>query len=116
MANERTYPCLPCPDIDQAISFYAALGFVQTYRQLKPNPYADVAREDFQVHLFGMQHFNPADSYGSVIVVVPDPDALYHSFAAGLRAAYKKLPTVGIPRIVRPRKKFGTVYGYTNRL
>src|SRR4029077_6611909 len=57
--------------------------------------------------------FNPADLYGSVIVVVPDPDALYHAFAAGLRAAYKKLPTVGIPRILRPRKKFGTVRGFS---
>lgn len=60
-----------------------------------------------------MKDFNPADSYGSVIVVVPDPDALYQAFATGLRAAYNKLPTVGIPRILRPRKKFGTVRGFS---
>ncbi len=113
MANERTYPCLPCPDIDQAVTFYAALGFTRTYYQLKPNPYAVVACEDLHIHLFGMDNFNPADSYGTVIIVVPDPDALYQAFAAGLRAAYPKLPTVGIPRILRPRKKFGTVYGFT---
>jgi catechol 2,3-dioxygenase-like lactoylglutathione lyase family enzyme len=113
MANERTYPCLPCPDIDQAISFYAALGFRRTYRQLKPNPYAVVALEDIQIHLFGMDNFNPADSYATVIIAVPDPDALYQAFASGLRAAYKKLPTAGIPRILRPRKKFGTVYGFS---
>lgn len=113
MANERTYPCLPCGDIDQAIAFYEALGFTRTYRQLKPNPYAVVGREEIQIHLFGMPNFNPADSYGTVIIVVPDPDALYQAFASGLRAAYNKLPTVGIPRILRPRKKFGTVRGFS---
>lgn len=113
MANERTYPCLPCPDIDQAITFYEALGFTRTYRQLKPNPYAVMAREEIHIHLFGMDNFNPADSYGTVIIVVPDPDALYQAFAAGLRAAYQQLPTAGIPRILRPRKKFGTVRGFS---
>ena len=113
MANERTYPCLPCRDIDEAISFYEALGFARTYRQLRPNSYAVVQREDMHIHLFGMPDFDPADSYGSVIVAVPDPDALDRDFAAGLRAAYKKLPVSGIPRILRPRQKFGTVYGFS---
>jgi catechol 2,3-dioxygenase-like lactoylglutathione lyase family enzyme len=113
MANERTYPCLPCPDLDEAITFYEALGFRRTYRQLKPNPHAVVALEEIQIHLFGMEGFNPADSYGTAIVVVPDPDALYQAFAAGLRAVYKKLPTAGFPRITRPRKKYGTVRGFS---
>lgn len=113
MANERTYSCLPCADIDEAVAFYEALGFVPTYRQLRPNPYAVVAREDIHFHLFGMPGFVPANSYGNVLVVVPDPDALYHSFAEGLRRAYQKLPVAGIPRIVRPRKKFGTVRGFS---
>jgi catechol 2,3-dioxygenase-like lactoylglutathione lyase family enzyme len=113
MANERTYPLLPCRDLDEAIAFYETLGFRRTYRQLRPNPAAVVQREDWHIHLFGMPDFDPAASYGSVIVVVPDPDALYRDFAAGLRAAYKKLPVAGIPRILRPRKKFGTVYGFS---
>lgn len=113
MANERTYPLLPCRDLDEAIAFYEALGFTRTYRQLRPNPAAVVQRQDWHIHLFGMPDFDPAASYGSVIVVVPDPDALYRDFAAGLRAAYKKLPVAGIPRILRPRKKFGTVYGFS---
>ncbi len=54
MANERTYPLLPCRDIDEAIAFYQALGFVRTYRQVRPNPSAVVAREDLHIHLFGM--------------------------------------------------------------
>jgi catechol 2,3-dioxygenase-like lactoylglutathione lyase family enzyme len=113
MANERMYPILPCRELDEAIAFYEALGFSRTYRQLRPNPYAVVAREEMQIHLFGMPEFVPEQSYGNVSVVVPDPDALYNSFADGLRKAYGKLPVTGIPRILRPRKRFGTVYGFS---
>ena len=113
MANERTYSCLPCVDIDESIAFYESLGFKRTYRQTRPNPYAVVALEDIHIHLFGMEGFNPADSYGTVIVVVPDPDRLYHDFAARLRKTYGKLPVAGIPRILRPRKKYGTVRGFS---
>src|SRR5262245_1053958 len=113
MANERTYPCLPCRELDEAIDFYNALGFTRTYRQLRPNLYAVVVRDELQINLFGMPEFDPEQSYGSVIVVVPDPDALYHSFAEGLRKAYGKLPVAGIPRILRPRKKYGAVYSFS---
>ena len=113
MANERTYPILPCRELDESIAFYECLGFKKTYRQMRPNPYAVVALEDIQIHLFGMDGFDPANSYGSVIVAVPDPDGLYHDFAAGLRKVYGKLPVAGIPRILRPRKKYGTVRGFT---
>ncbi len=113
MANERTYACLPCGDLDESISFYAALGFKTTYRQTRPNPHAVVALEEIAIHLFGIEGFNPADSYGSVIVAVPDPDQLYRTFATRLRETFGKLPTVGIPRILRPRKKFGTVSGFS---
>jgi hypothetical protein len=113
MDDERMYPILPCSDLDEAIAFYAALGFVRTYRQLRPNPYAVVARGQLQVHLFGIPGFDPEQSYGSAIVVVPDPDALYRAFADGLRALYGRLPVSGIPRITRPRKRYGTVYGFS---
>ncbi len=113
MANERTYPCLPCADVVESIAFYLALGFTTTYRQLRPYPYAVVAREDIHIHLFGIDGFNPANSYATAIVVVPDPDSLYRDFAAGLRASHGKLPVAGIPRILRPRKKYGTVRGFS---
>lgn len=113
MANERTYPCLPCANLDESIFFYEALGFKKTYRQTRPNPYAVVALEDIQIHLFGMDGFNAANSYGSVIIAVPEPESLYRAFAAGLRERFGKPPTVGIPRILRPRKKFGTVSGFS---
>jgi hypothetical protein len=72
-----------------------------------------VALEDIHIHLFGMDGFNPEDSYGSVIITVPDPDGLYRDFASKLRERYGKLPVTGIPRVTRPRKKYGTVSGFS---
>ncbi len=113
MPNERTYPALPCADVDGSIAFYEALGFKRTYRQVRPNPYAVVALEEIHIHLFGIEGFDPTQSYGTAIVVVPDPDRLYRDFAAGLRGLVGKLPVTGIPRITRPRKKYGTVRGFS---
>ena len=113
MAGERTYPCLPCRTLDDSIDFYESLGFRRTYRQIRPNPYAVVAREDLQIHLFGMDDFDPAKSYGTAIVAVRDPDGLYEAFASGLRQRYGKLPVAGIPRIGRPKKRYGTVRGFS---
>lgn len=113
MAKERTYPCLPCRDVDESIAFYENLGFRRTYRQLRPNPYAVVQYEDIHLHMFGIHGFEPENSYGMAIVVVPDTDALYRHFAERLRAAFGKLPVRGIPRITRPRKRFGTVSGFS---
>jgi catechol 2,3-dioxygenase-like lactoylglutathione lyase family enzyme len=113
MANERTYAILPCKDLDDSIAFYETLGFQRTYRQLRPNPSAVVALEEIHIHLAGIEGFRPEDSYASVIIVVPDPDSLYRTFAARLREKYGKLPIAGIPRILRPRKKYGTVRGFS---
>lgn len=66
-----------------------------------------------QQHAGGDTEHESLHSYGSVIVVVPDVDVLYHAFAAGLRAAYGTLPTTGFPRITRPRKKLGAVRGFS---
>jgi catechol 2,3-dioxygenase-like lactoylglutathione lyase family enzyme len=113
MAGEVMIPALPCRDIDETVTFYEALGFRQTYRQQRPNPYAVVVCEDIQIHLFGLDDFDPESSTGNVLVVVPDPDELYQAFAAGLRARYGKLPSAGIPRLLRPRTKLGTVRGFS---
>lgn len=106
-------PLLPCRHLDDTLAFYEALGFERTYRQQRPNPYAVVVRDDIQIHLHGVEGFDPESSLGNVLVVVPDADALYEAFADGLRAAYGKLPSAGIPRILRPRKRFGTVRGFS---
>lgn len=41
--TDRTVPLLPFRVIDDIAPFYAALGFPQTYRQVRPNPYLCLA-------------------------------------------------------------------------
>lgn len=113
MTGERTHPILPCPGLDEAVAFYEALGFHRTYRQVRPNPYGVVALEDITIHLVGIDGFDPATSVGSVIVVVPDAEALYAAFAEGPRERYGRLPSAGVPRILRPRRKQGTATGFS---
>ena len=113
MATAITIPILPCADLDDSISFYETLGFNRRYRQQRPNPYAVVEMGEIRIHLFGLDDFDPATSYGSVIIAVSDPDTLYEEFAAGLRERFGKLPSSGIPRILRPRKRHGTVRGFS---
>lgn len=115
MAGEVTVPLLPCASIDEIVSFYEALGFRRTYRQTKPNPYVVVRREDLELHFFGMAGFDPAESYGSCVVLVPDVGSLHAAFAAGLRAAYGKVPVAGIPRMTRPRRRrnVGNLSGFS---
>lgn len=105
MAGEKMVPLLPCPSIDEIEEFYGMLGFERTYRQTRPNPYVAVRREGIELHFFGMDGFEPENSYGSCIVSVPDTGALYRAFADGFRAARGKLPVAGIPRMTRPRKR-----------
>ncbi|MEV6300822.1 VOC family protein [Actinoplanes sp. NPDC051861] len=115
MADEIAIPLLPCSSIDEMADFYSALGFRTTYRQLRPNPYVAMQREDLQLHFFGMPGFVPADSYGTCAVLVPDIQALHQQFAAGLRARFGKVPLSGIPRMTRPRprKNNGGVTGFS---
>lgn len=113
MAGERTYPILPCRDLDDVLPFYTALGFTTTYRQTRPDPHAVVQREDLALHFFSLDGFDPEQSLGSVVVTVPDVDGLHRAFADGLRAAYGKVPVKGIPRLLRPRRKQGTVRGFS---
>ena len=88
MSRPQIVRMLPCRDIDESVSFYEVLGFRRTYRQIRPNPYAVVSGHDFDVHLFGVDGFDPEASYGSVGIAVADPDAMYEPFAAGIRAAH----------------------------
>lgn len=92
--------------------FYQALGFEVTYRQQRPNPFLSLNRGEWDLHFFSVDGFEPENSLGNVIVLVPDTAVLYDAFAAGLRAAYGKLPLKGIPRITRPRRKQGTSGGF----
>lgn len=113
VSGERTHPVLPCADLDEAVVFYNALGFALTYHQRRPNPYAVVELDDIAIHLSGIEGFDPATSYASVIITVPKLERLHRSFKEGLRASFGKVPIKGIPRLLPPRRKAGTATGFS---
>jgi hypothetical protein len=113
VANELTIPALPCPDIDEIASFYEMLGFEITYRQTRPNPYVAVRREDINLHFFGMDGYDPAQSYSTCLIIVPDTSELFEAFAAGMRAVHGKMLISGIPRMTRPRLRNDRYTGFT---
>jgi len=105
MTGERMIPLLPCSSIDEIADFAGALGFTVTYRQVRPNPYLALRREDIELHYFGIEGFRPENSYGTCLVIAPDPKRLFDAFADGLRFRYGRLPLSGFPRITRPRRR-----------
>ncbi|HEX7304582.1 hypothetical protein [Lentzea sp.] len=113
MANELTIPLLPCVDIDETAAFYEMLGFSVTYRQMKPNPYVALRREDLNLHFYGMPGHVPEDSHSTCIVIVEDTGPLFEAFAAGMRAVHGKVLISGIPRMTRPRVRNDRYSGFT---
>ncbi|MGW5640699.1 bleomycin resistance protein [Streptomyces sp. NPDC003832] len=97
--GEKTVPILPCRTVQPVLDFYTALGFEVTFQQKSPNPYAVVRRGGIELHFFGMRQYEPAQSFSTCIVGTDDVDALHDSFRAGLRAAYGKVPSRGLPRL-----------------
>ncbi|WP_329041414.1 VOC family protein [Streptomyces sp. NBC_00178] len=97
--SETCVPILPCPAIQPVLDFYTALGFEVTFRQKSPNPFAAVERGGIRLQFFGMKRFDPAGSYSTCYVLTDDVDGLYASFRAGLKEAYGRVPSSGIPRI-----------------
>jgi hypothetical protein len=70
--SEITIPILPCHSINEMLEFYRVLGFEVTYQQSKPNTYAVVCRGDIELHFFSMRGYEPANSYSTCYVRVPD--------------------------------------------
>jgi hypothetical protein len=102
MTGEIMIPALPCASITEVLEFYVALGFEITYQQAKPNTYGVVKRDGIELHFFSMKGYEPANSYTTCLVLVPDVDALHKAFSAGLKAKYGKVPLSGIPRMNKP--------------
>ncbi|WEV26895.1 VOC family protein [Streptomyces sp. 71268] len=97
--TETTTPVFPCRSIPETLDFYRAIGFETTFEQTSPNPYAVVQRGAISLHFFGMRRHDPATSYSTCLISTDAVDALHAAFRAGLRAAYGRVPTRGIPRI-----------------
>ncbi|KOV82346.1 hypothetical protein ADL03_24720 [Nocardia sp. NRRL S-836] len=103
---------MPCHSIDEIVPFYEMLGFEVTYRQTRPNPHVALRREDINLHFFGMDGYDPAQSYSTCLVVVPDINELFEAFAAGMRAVHGKILVSGIPRMTRPRLRNDRYTGF----
>ncbi|MGW0608974.1 bleomycin resistance protein [Streptomyces sp. NPDC002788] len=96
---EKTIPILPCRTLQPVVDFYTALGFEVTYEQRSPNPYAVVVRGGIELQFFAMKHYEPTGSISTCYVLTDDVDGLYEAFRAGLKAAYGRIPTRGLPRV-----------------
>ncbi|GAA3988114.1 hypothetical protein GCM10022384_40030 [Streptomyces marokkonensis] len=96
---EKPIPILPCRTIQPVLDFYTSLGFEVTFQQKSPNPYAAVRRGDLELQFFGMKQYEPAGSFSTCYVLTDDVDGLHAAFRAGLKAAYGRVPTRGLPRI-----------------
>jgi hypothetical protein len=66
-----------------------------------------VQRGEIELHFFLMREYIPANSYSSCYVRVADVDQLYQAFVSGLRQAYGRLPSAGIPRVIALKNKTG---------
>ncbi|GAY10286.1 hypothetical protein [Pseudonocardia sp. N23] len=71
MANAKIVPILASRPLDDVVRFREALGFEVTYRQARPNIYAELRRRPVDLHFFGLDAHDPATSPGSVIVQIP---------------------------------------------
>ncbi|MFC8831129.1 bleomycin resistance protein [Streptomyces sp. NPDC057137] len=96
---EKTIPLLPCQTIQPVVDFYSALGFEITFIQKSPYAYAVVERGDVELQFFGMKKYEPTESFSGCYVLTDDVDGTHTAFRAGLKAAYGKVPTRGLPRI-----------------
>lgn len=97
--TEKTIPLLPCRTIQPVVDFYSALGFEVTFIQKSPYAYVVVERGDVELQFFGMKAYDPAESISGCYVLTDDVDAMHNAFRAGLKAAYGRIPSRGLPRI-----------------
>lgn len=104
MSEVMTIPVLPCVSMPETLAFYGALGFEVTHQQTKPNVYAATRRGEVHLHFMGIKKLDPRAAYSTCLVIVPEVEHLHETFAEGLRRAYGKLPTAGLPRISRMKK------------
>lgn len=100
---ETTIPVLPSVSLDETLAFYRALGFEVTSEQRRPYVYASTRRGAVEIHFVGIPKLDPKQAYSTCLVMVPEVEPLYATFAAALREVHGKLPVAGIPRITRMR-------------
>lgn len=88
--NRVTIPILPCADIDQTLSFWAALGFTTTYRQDKPYPYAVVTQREIQLHFRTEKRLDISRNFCMYLLVVANAAIVHEQFSQALRSWMEK--------------------------
>jgi hypothetical protein len=99
----KTIPALPCVSLDDALAFWTAIGFTVTYVQKAPNPYGVVARDGYELHLFGLKGIKPDENFTTCLVMLADVETLHAEFERQLRTFLGRAPAKGLPRISRMR-------------
>ncbi len=99
----KSIPALPIVSLEETLEFWTALGFEVTYRQKAPSPYGVVARDGYELHLFGLKGLDPTTAFTTCLVIVPEVEELHAEFSSKLRSLLGRQPTRGLPRISRMR-------------
>jgi hypothetical protein len=108
VTDDTVVPVLPCISLGETLAFYRALGFEVTHEQTWPYAYGAVCRGGAELHFYGgFKRIHPAKAFNTCLVMVDDLEGPHRAFVTGLRRAYGKIPTAGIPRITRLRKGQG---------
>ncbi len=95
--TDRATPNLPSRDFAATSQFYAALGFVERYRD---GGWMILARGDLQLEFFHHPEVDPLTSWFSCCLRVDDLDALYAAcLAAGLPEARTGQPRLHAPTL-----------------
>lgn len=99
----KVIPILPCPDIRTLVAFYQQLGFEVLRLYTSPNPYAALQLGAIELNFYGSRKIIPGENSSMCFIKVADVDAVYNTFASGLRKHTGNVPRSGIPRITKVR-------------
>lgn len=103
--DETVVPLLHCTAPEETLEFWRALGFTVTYEQKKPYLYLAFQWSGFALH-YGRAAatVDPAgENTGGCLVMVGSVAAYHAAFTEGMRRAYGKVLSKGLPRITRHR-------------
>ena len=92
--TDRTTPNLPSRDFSASLSFYAALGFEERFRD---DGWMILVRGSLELEFFPSPKLNPRTSIASCCLRVEDVDALHAAFSRAV------LPSAGTPRLTAPK-------------
>lgn len=105
--TDHATPNLPSRDLDAATDFYAALGFVATYRD--PG-WLILERGTLKLEFFPDRGMDPASTAASCCLRLDDVDAMYDTCVrAGLPVTHLGWPRVHPPKVEDSGMRIGAL-------